>query len=200
MKNFFVLLFLGCALVAPDRAEAAASGRPAPPTVSQVELDRYLGTWHELRRLPNSFQDDHPEEASACFNTTAEYALRGDGKVDVKNTCYREKPNGEVVKDVAIAIARIVDKSGGAKLKVNFTGVGLLRTLGIGDGDYWILGLGPTNKNGLYAWALVGSPRLNFGWILSREPQLAEATLDEILALAESKGYRREQFADPRRP
>jgi len=36
----------------------ACAQKPATPlaTVSQVDLDRYLGTWYEIAMLPNRFQ------------------------------------------------------------------------------------------------------------------------------------------------
>jgi apolipoprotein D and lipocalin family protein len=95
---------------------------------------------------------------------------------------------------VALGVARVIDDSRGARLKVNFTGIAFLRWLGIGDGDYWILGLGPINEEGLYSWALVGSPKLDYGWVLARRPSISEVEFDEILRLGEHQGYKRGQF------
>ncbi|MCB1171067.1 MAG: lipocalin family protein [Leptospiraceae bacterium] len=168
------LLVMGCSSL--DKKESLE-------TVSSVGLVKYLGTWKEIYRIPNSFQDgDEP-----CFNTTATYRLRKDGKIVVRNECMRESGV-----DVATALAYVVEGSGNAQLKVNFTGIWLLRVLGIGDGNYWILGLGP-EKDGRYSWALVGEPGRQYGWILAREKPGTE-TLARILTLAEEKGYRKEQF------
>jgi apolipoprotein D and lipocalin family protein len=39
-------------------AGAVSAGERQPSeTVSQVDLNRYVGTWHEIARLPNRFQD-----------------------------------------------------------------------------------------------------------------------------------------------
>lgn len=159
------------------------------PTVSYVELESYLGSWNEVFRLPNSFQDNKLVGGyGACFNTTTVYSPLKDGRVDVVNTCYRS--NGSKVKvEVAQAKARAVKGSGNSKLKVNFTGIPLLEHLGIGDGDYWIIDLGPKNSQGLYSYALVGAPSFKFLWLLSRDSVTSEAVVNKALAKAERLGF-----------
>lgn len=186
-RNPKVLLFLLLALPLPL---FAGDFQKTIPTVDQVELDSYVGLWHEVRRIKNSFQDNVPSAGdSACFNTTAEYSPLPEGKIKVKNTCYRTSGV-----EVATAKARSVRGSNNAKLKVNFTGIPFFEWLGIGDGDYWILALGQKNADNLYSWALVGAPNLKFGWILSRTPELPEGDIDMALSVAQSVGYDRESF------
>jgi apolipoprotein D and lipocalin family protein len=169
----------------------ANSTRNQIPTVEKVELSSYLGLWHEVLRVENDFQDNQPKNGQGvCYNVTAEYGLLTSGKVSVKNTCFRN----ENLPEVANAKARIVKNSGGAKLKVNFTGILLLECLHIGDGDYWILALGPINEQGLYSWALVGSPNLQYGWLLSRTRDLDSSEIETALNIAENLGYDRDQF------
>jgi apolipoprotein D and lipocalin family protein len=156
-------------------------------------LALYLGSWFEIARIPNSFQDNTPGGYGACYNTSAEYAVREDGRLSVTNTCDRRDEAGRVKHDVARAVARPAREGDFTKLKVNFTGIKLLRWLGIGDGDYWILGVGPV-ENETYTWALVGSPTRKYGWILSRTPTLPADTLEAIYQLAEREGYDRTVF------
>ena len=61
----------------------------APPTVPQVDLDKYAGLWYEIARYPNSFEKD-------CAGVTAEYARREDGRISVTNTCHKGSPDGKV--------------------------------------------------------------------------------------------------------
>lgn len=186
-KHFFSLLCLSFLSTAYGTG-ADASQNP-PETVPAVEIPRYLGKWHEVMRMPNSFQDNVKDEFGVCKNTIAEYADRGNGKLSVQNTCYRYNSRNEELVDIAKAKGRVVDGSSGAKLKVNFTGIFLLNLFGIGDGDYWILGLGPTNEEDLYSWAFVGAPKRNFGWILSRTPTIAPIEMKKIEKLVVEKGY-----------
>ncbi len=171
-----------------------AESYPDMPTVPSVELDSYLGLWYEIRRVENNFQDNKKKTEGVCYNTTAEYSLLPEGKIQVKNTCYRKTKS-----EIAKAKARIVKGSNNAKLKVNFTGIGFLEWLRIGDGDYWILDLGPINESGQYSWALVGEKKRKFGWILSRTPELAEEDLSSAIETAASLGYDITKFKEFRR-
>jgi apolipoprotein D and lipocalin family protein len=175
-------------------ARAAESKDPIP-TVDHVDLDSYVGLWHEIHRIENGFQDNEPSAGDGpCFNTTADYSLLPSGKINVINTCYRTSGA-----EVAKAKAKVVPNSNNAKLKVNFTGIPLLEWLGIGYGDYWILALGEKNAENLYSWVLIGSPNLKYGWILSRTPVLAEKEIENALSLAVAVGYDRELFKPFRR-
>ena len=80
-----------------------------------------------------------------------------------------------------MAITQTKPNSANAKLKVSF-----FRPF---YGDYWVLALGPD-----YRWALVGEPRREFGWVLSRTPQMAPADFDAALKQAEALGYARTAF------
>jgi apolipoprotein D and lipocalin family protein len=68
-------------------------GKPAPTkpleVVPHVDLQRYLGTWHEIATIPQRFQ-------MGCVGVTAEYSLRTNGDIQVVNTCLKETLDGEV--------------------------------------------------------------------------------------------------------
>ncbi|MBP7845653.1 MAG: lipocalin family protein [Proteobacteria bacterium] len=194
---FFIVSSLALCLT----FSACATGAPKnpPSTVEKVNLDKYIGTWYEQARIPNSFQDNSTRSGfGPCTLTQAEYSERDDGKIDVKNTCTRHNQAGDSQTEIATAIARVVKNSNNAKLKVNFTGIALLRWAHIGDGDYWILALGPENNDGLYSWVLVGAPKRDYGWILSRNQKLSQKTIDAVLEIAAQKGYDKTLFKDLR--
>ena len=145
-------------------------------TVDSVDLQKYTGTWFEIAKIPNSFQDQ-------CIKrTTARYSLDDDGDIKVINSCIDE--DGEV--DDAEGVARVVDKKSNAKLEVSFVSF-----LGIRPfwGDYWIIGL---DEN--YKWAVVGTPNRKYGWILSRTKNLDEGTMKEINKILLNNGYDPENF------
>jgi apolipoprotein D and lipocalin family protein len=145
-------------------------------SVGYVNLQRYVGLWHEIARIPNRFQKD-------CTGpTTAEYRLRGDGRIDVINRCVQE--NGD--EQSAEGIARVIDNSGNARLQVSFVSFLGWRPFW---GDYWILGLDPE-----YQWAAVGTPNRKYGWILCRTPTIPTQLLDDIFAIFERNGYDRTLF------
>lgn len=139
---------------------------PPLATVPQVDVERYMGRWYEIARYPAPFQ-------RGCVDVTADYALRDDGRVDVLNTC-REKDGS--VRSTIQGVARVVDSATNAKLSVSFGG--------LFEGAYWVIGLDED-----YQWAVVGEPSRSFLWILSRTPELDDATLQMILATLPDLGY-----------
>jgi apolipoprotein D and lipocalin family protein len=160
------LLLSACASQPDYRAQETA-----PATVPQVDLTRYVGLWYEIARYPNGFETD-------CAGVTAEYAQRDDGRISVTNTCHKGSPDGTV--KVANGVARVMENSGNARLKVKFAP----SWVPFAWGDYWILHLEPD-----YSAVLVGDPGGKYLWILAREKTLDDATLGRIKARAEELGY-----------
>ncbi|MCU7491007.1 MAG: lipocalin family protein [Bacteroidota bacterium] len=147
-----------------------------PQTVPFVDLKSYAGLWYEIARIPNRFQKN------CTGNTTAEYSLREDGRINVTNSCDEE--DGK--RNVATGIARIVEESTNSKLEVSFFSI-----LGIRPfwGDYWIIGL---DKD--YQYAVIGSPDRKYGWILSRTPKLPAEKLNEAWEILKKQGYDPKSF------
>ena len=131
-------------------------------TVKSVDLNRYLGNWYEIARFDHSFE-------RGMEYAMAHYTMRDDGKIDVLNTGIKDGR----AKD-AKGIAKTTNQQG--LLRVSFFGPFF--------SDYRIMML---DEN--YQYVLVGGSTNRFLWILSRTPQLDEATLSLILAEAEHRGY-----------
>ena len=148
-----------------------AGDRQPIQTVPRVDLDRYAGTWYEIARLPNWFQDQ-------CIgNVTADYRQLDDGNIEVVNRCLDEKG----VMDEASGVARIVDTSTNAKLKVSFVSIFGWRLFW---GDYWILGLGND-----YDYAVVGTPSRQYAWVLARNTQLSPGVWERVRQILTRAGY-----------
>jgi apolipoprotein D and lipocalin family protein len=147
-------------------ANAGSSGLPPLQTVEKVDLNRYLGKWYEVARLPNRFQE-------GCAGSTAEYALQEDGDISVINSCRKEQ-DGRVVQ--VTGRAWVVDTTSNAQLKVSF--------FWPFRGDYWIIELGKE-----YEYAVVGTPNRKFLWILSRTPSMDDGLYAEILQRVEKQGF-----------
>lgn len=153
-----------------ENAKSQTSSREVI-TVKQVDLSRYIGTWYEIAKIPNSFQKQ------CARNTTATYTLRDDGRIDVINKCT--KSDSSV--DEAKGIARVVDTTTNSKLEVSF-----VRILGIQLfwGDYWIIGLDDN-----YRYAIVGTPSRKYGWILCRTPVLSPEDMKAAFEILKTQGY-----------
>lgn len=147
-----------------------------PATVQSVDLQRYIGVWYEISKIPNSFQK------KCAHSTTATYTIRDDGSITVINRCIEEDGS----ENKAEGVARVVDRTTNSKLEVSFVKIFGLRLFW---GDYWIIGL---DEN--YDYAVVGSPNRKYGWILCRQKQLAEEKLAKINAILKQQGFNPQDF------
>jgi apolipoprotein D and lipocalin family protein len=165
---------VGSAILAGLCAVTMAYAKTEPlPTVSKIELDRYLGTWYEVARKPLSFQN------KCDRNVSAQYTLNENGNVQVDNRCYGKE--GQLYQSIGEAFVQNAPYN--SKLKVSFLPE-MVRWLPVGRGDYWILKI---DEN--YQTVLVGEPDRKYMWILSRDPQPKQAVIQEYLDYAQSVGY-----------
>lgn len=141
-------------------------------TAHPFNLNRYLGTWREIARLPVSFEE-------GCSKVTASYSLRADGNIEVVNRCCIGGRARE-----AKGVAVVINKSDPSKLAVSFFPPIYSPYYVLAVGDY---GAGP------YSWSVAGDPSLRYLWILSRG-SMRELEILEALAIAESQGYRQRQL------
>jgi apolipoprotein D and lipocalin family protein len=152
---------------------AQEKAMPELRVVPTVDLQEYAGTWYEIARLPNSFQND------CAGDVTATYVIDDDG-IEVTNRC--RTADGKMKE--AKGRARVASKDGpSTKLKVRFAPA-FLSFLPFVWGDYWIIDLAAD-----YSYAVVGEPSRRYLWILSRKPQIDETVLEGILDRVRSQGY-----------
>jgi apolipoprotein D and lipocalin family protein len=150
----------GCSSLGGGAASFAPRSVSQPQTVDKVDLERYLGQWFEVARLPNRFQDLCKSNVNATYSRTKE------GSIRVENRCVND---AGLVKE-AIGEARSVDPND-SKLEVRFA-------------PYWVLDLASD-----YSTALIGSPDRKFLWVLSRSQQLPKARIDALLVKAKDQGF-----------
>jgi apolipoprotein D and lipocalin family protein len=154
------------AMRAGERRRMPNTRRMRLQTVDKVDLSRYLGSWYEIARIPNSFEDE------CASDSMAHYALLKDGRIEVVNTCRTRDGQKKSIRGVA----KVVDPVSKAKLKVRFGWVG--------SGDYWVLVL-----NSFYEYAVVGEPSRKYLWILNRTPSMDRGTYRGLLERIEELGY-----------
>ncbi|MDD4775768.1 MAG: lipocalin family protein [Syntrophomonas sp.] len=135
------------------------------PAVCDVDLQRYLGTWYEIARLPHSFEE-------GMEYVTASYAMRPDGKLEVTNAGRK----GDKER-VAKAVAWVPDRQCPGKLLVSF-----FRPL---RGQYNIIRLDEED----YSYAVVTGSKKSYLWILSRQPQISDQLYDELLQFIAAAGF-----------
>lgn len=148
------MLLLGC------------TGMPEKVTpVQDFELEKYLGTWYEIARLDHKFE-------RGMSQVSAEYSLRDDGGVAVKNRGYvADKDRWKE----ATGKAYFVGEPNVGHLKVSFFGPFY--------GTYAIAEL----KD--YEYALVSGPDLSYLWLLSRKRNPDPAIIEQFVAKADALGF-----------
>lgn len=177
MKNFILaafllVLMLTVADVSAQKTKSVSQANVTP--VSSVDLKQYSGKWYEIARYQNKFQKN------CVGNTTATFSMKEEGKFEILNECLRK--NGTIIG--AKGEGKIVDKNSNAKLEVRFA-PGYLAFLSSSWDNYWIIDLDPK-----YQYTVVGDPKRENLWILSRSPEMKVATYQNILRRLETMGYK----------
>ncbi len=168
------LFFTGAAFICIPFALAWSQATQELRVVPNVEISRYVGTWYEIARLPNSFQ------TQCQSDVTATYILNSDGTLDVINNCMKSDGTRSEARGKA---KRASDDQPLSKLKVRFAPA-FLSWLPFVWGDYWIIIL---DSN--YSYVVIGEPSRKYLWILSRTPSMNEATYESLLVQIRNMGY-----------
>jgi lipocalin len=137
-------------------------------TVKELDLNRYLGTWYEIARYPNSFEKN-------LIGVTATYSLKADGKIKVLNQGYLKTMDGK--HKVALGKAKRPNINEPGKFKVSF--------FLFFYADYYVLELDSVHYN----WALIGSSSPKYVWILCRDPFMPADTYNTIVNKMKERGY-----------
>ncbi len=162
MRTIMVMLFI-CGLLGCSSRKVTVNEL----AVENFDIQRYMGRWYEIARFDNRFE-------RGLSHVTADYSMRSDGKVRVVNS--GQKSNGRVNTSTGKAQFRNAKQQPPkGELEVAF----FLNFFA----PYNILVL---DKD--YNYALISSGD-DFLWILSREPELQQSTVDTLLSVAEQRGF-----------
>ncbi|MDD5267528.1 MAG: lipocalin family protein [Methylococcales bacterium] len=135
--------------------------------IDGFEINRYLGTWYEVARLDHRFE-------RGLTKISATYTLRPDGGVKVINKGWNQADGRW---EQAEGKAYFVGQPGNGRLKVSFFGPFY--------GGYNIIELDKKD----YAYSMIAGPDRSYLWILSRNPQLPEKTLEALIKKAIQLGF-----------
>ena len=172
-RRFYALLAAGM-LSLPFLAQAADNPTQAPlQAIERLDLERYLGHWHEIARTPNLFQQ------KCASDISADYALNAGGTLRVTNRCRTVQ--GELME--AIGEARRVGATDSAQLQVRFAPA-WLSWLPWVWGDYWVIDIDPD-----YQLVAVSEPKRQYLWVLARQPQVDPSAYQALLLRLQQKGF-----------
>ena len=151
-----------------------ASGvKNPPPTALKVDVERYVGRWYEIARLPMPFQKVN--EAAI-----AEYGLSPNGTLSVRNTAIRADGSQHDI----CGYATILNFPQNTKFSVHFL-TWFAPFIPIPkEGNYWIFFVDEP-----YQQAIVGTPDRKYLWILARTSRISEKQLQSLLMKAQTLGF-----------
>ena len=156
LAALFIFSMAGCGFFSPTNEI---------PPVKDFNVQRYMGRWYEIARLPHNFESD-------VTDAQAVYTLQDDGTIIVENSGMRNH-----VPTSAHAVARkITPDSTTGELEVSFFYP--LYTM------YKVIYL---NKD--YTLAIVTGNSMDYVWILARKPVISQAELAMCLKMLEKWGY-----------
>ena len=124
------LCLAGAGLAAHGQSVAPSAMAASLAPISTLDVQRYLGRWHEIAKFPNRFQK------KCASDTSAEYSLLPDARLQVINRCRLQ--SGDI--DQAVGQARQVGGASSARLQVRFAPT-WLSFLPWVWGDYWVVDL-----------------------------------------------------------
>lgn len=128
----------------------------------KIDLNKYLGLWHEIARIENDFEPK-------MTNVTAEYRLNKDGSIQIINSGYLDD-QFKRIKGIGITTDR------DDLLKVSFFSGSY--------SDYKILAI--TDD---YEYALVGGDSEDFLWMLARTKHIDIDVYNRFVKIAIDHGY-----------
>lgn len=131
-------------------------------TVTNLDLQKFMGRWYEIARLDNRFE-------RGMTDVVAEYTLLDDGTIRIVNSGMRDGKYHQTV-----GRGKLSSEVG--RLRVSF--------FMFFYSDYNILEIAQDGQ-----WVLVGGNSPKYLWILSREKQLPADVINHIIGLARGRGY-----------
>lgn len=162
MKHILIVI---CTLVGMGGCRSNSDGAVIDNrTVQTFDVARFMGKWYEIARYDHRFEE-------GMTRVSATYTLLDDGRIEVLNSGYKDGKYKEIK-----GKAKQPNPADPGKLKVSF----FLWFYS----DYYVLILDPE-----YRYVVIGSSSDKYLWIMSRQPDLAEDVIRELLDQLRERGY-----------
>lgn len=162
MKHILIVI---CTLVGMGGCRSNSDGAVIDNrTVQTFDVARFMGKWYEIARYDHRFEE-------GMIRVSATYTLLDDGRIEVLNSGYKDGKYKEIK-----GKAKQPNPVAPGKLKVSF----FLWFYS----DYYVLILDPE-----YRYVVIGSSSDKYLWIMSRQPDLAEDVIRNLLDQLHERGY-----------
>jgi lipocalin len=137
-------------------------------TVKDLDLDRFLGIWYEIARLPNSHE-------KGLVEVTSTVKRNDDGKIVMINNGFKGSHRGK--RTVVKGEVSVPNPDIPSSLKVKVWPFSL---------DYKIIAIDEEQ----YQYAIVTSNSDKYLWILSKTPEMQSDVYERLVCKAEQLGFK----------
>ncbi len=146
--------------------------QPALPVVAHVDLARFMGDWYVIANIPTVIEKN-------AYLAKESYRLAPDGTIATTFTYRAGSFTGPEKRHTPRGF--VIDKASNAVWGMRF--VWPIKA------DYRIAYLSED-----YGQTIIARTQRDYLWIMARTPQLAEADLQKLIAVAVSLGYERDKI------
>ena len=137
------------------------------PTVTTVDLPRFMGAWYVIANIPTRIERD-------AYNAVETYRLDPDGTIDTRFTFRAGGFDG--TPRAYNPRGFVLDRQSNARWGMRF--VWPVKA------DYRIIYL-----NADYSQTVIGRQKRDYVWIMARTPQLPRADYEHLLRFVAEQGY-----------
>lgn len=150
----------------------AKNAKKALASAAHVDLDRFVGSWFEIARLPD------PKDKECLSDARATYA-RTDNGLRLLSLCRRQ--DGSIRRSTGRA--RLADDATQARFKISYSHPAL-DVLPFVWSDYTIIDVADD-----YGTAIVGAADRKHLWLLSRQPFVTDRARQDFMNKARAQGF-----------
>jgi apolipoprotein D and lipocalin family protein len=151
----------------------ASVAQATPEPRRSLDLDRFMGRWHEILRTPNLAQRD-------CWAASQVWSKKDDGSFSILQSCHKGSRAGPV--KTFDTKARVLDTATNAKFEATFFG-GLIHR------KYWVVDIAPD-----YSWMIATTADGKYPALLSRTADMTAAKRSELVARMSQLGLPTDQL------
>ena len=160
----------------------------SPETVSELDTLRYSGMWYQISS--DAFVYNNLEYDAYC--ATVSYWESPDGTISVHNYAKVKSPRGTNFTMNGFIMQKDPDNEPGKfNLTINYFSMPMpINRVPYVSSSYWVLDLGPINKQGLYDYAIVSDSSSVSLYVLARNvKRFYEKYEEEVDNLLEELGF-----------